>query len=84
MSYFFCQATNDGINNASAALRGLIYLLIDQQPLLISHVRKKYDYAGTSVQSLTKSASSPHSLEDSEPHLKGSLSEVLRDHKVLQ
>ncbi|PVH69315.1 HET-D [Cadophora sp. DSE1049] len=46
LSYFFCQATDDRIDNALAALRGLIYLLIDQQPLLISHVRKKYDHAG--------------------------------------
>ena len=29
LSYFFCQATDNRINNASAALRGLIYLLID-------------------------------------------------------
>ncbi|KAL5327862.1 hypothetical protein ACEPPN_005568 [Leptodophora sp. 'Broadleaf-Isolate-01'] len=49
LSYFFCQATDDRINNASAALRGLIYLLIDQQPLLISHVRKKYDNAGKAL-----------------------------------
>ncbi|KAH7393735.1 hypothetical protein BKA64DRAFT_724800 [Cadophora sp. MPI-SDFR-AT-0126] len=49
LSYFFCQATDDRIDNASATLRGLIYLLIDQQPLLISHVRKKYDHAGKAL-----------------------------------
>ncbi|KAF2429981.1 hypothetical protein EJ08DRAFT_670710 [Tothia fuscella] len=49
LSYFFCQATNSGINNATAVLRGLIYLLIDQQPLLVSHVRKKYDQAGKTL-----------------------------------
>ena len=49
LSYFFCQATDDRINNASAALRGLIYLLIDQQLLLISHMRKKYDDAGKAL-----------------------------------
>ncbi len=49
LSYFFCQATDDRINNASAVLRSLIYLLIDQQPLLISHVRKKYDDAGKAL-----------------------------------
>jgi hypothetical protein len=49
LAYFFCQATDDRINNASAVLRGLIYLLIDQQPLLISHVRKKYDHAGSAL-----------------------------------
>jgi hypothetical protein len=30
-------------------LRGLIYLLIDQQPVLVSHVRKKYDHAGKAL-----------------------------------
>jgi hypothetical protein len=49
LSYFFCQATDDRIDNGSAALRGLIYLLIDQQPLLISHVRKRYDHAGKAL-----------------------------------
>jgi hypothetical protein len=49
LSYFFYQATDDRIDNASAALRGLIYLLIDQQPVLISHVRKKYDHAGKAL-----------------------------------
>ncbi|KAH9203227.1 hypothetical protein DL95DRAFT_350087 [Leptodontidium sp. 2 PMI_412] len=46
LSFFFCQATDSRINNAAAVLRGLIYLLIDQQPSLIKHIRKKYDDAG--------------------------------------
>ncbi|KAF3049131.1 hypothetical protein E8E11_010024 [Didymella keratinophila] len=46
VSYFFCQATDSRINNAVAVLRGLLYLLIIQQPPLIAHVRKKYDQAG--------------------------------------
>ncbi|EXK25639.1 hypothetical protein FOMG_17711 [Fusarium oxysporum f. sp. melonis 26406] len=46
LSYCFCQATEARLSNATAVLRGLIYLLVDQQPLLISHVRKKHDYAG--------------------------------------
>ena len=45
-SYFFCQATNARINTATAVLRGLIYLLIDRRPSLISHIRDKYDRAG--------------------------------------
>jgi NACHT domain len=49
LSYFFCQATDSRINNAAAVLRGLIYLLIDQQPLLVTHVRKKYDHAGNAL-----------------------------------
>ncbi|KAH0523411.1 hypothetical protein TsFJ059_008419 [Trichoderma semiorbis] len=44
--YFFCQATDQQLNNASAALRGLIFMLAKQQPSLISHIRKKYDEAG--------------------------------------
>ena len=46
LSYFFCQATDSRINNAKAVLRGLVYLLIDQQPSLISHIRKEHDHAG--------------------------------------
>jgi hypothetical protein len=46
LSYFFCQATDSRINKATAVLRGLIYMLVSQQPSLISHVRTKYDQAG--------------------------------------
>jgi hypothetical protein len=46
---FFCQGTDSRINNATAVLRGLIYLLADQQPSLASHLRKKYDHAGKSL-----------------------------------
>ncbi|KAL2138340.1 hypothetical protein VTI28DRAFT_6965 [Corynascus sepedonium] len=46
LSFFFCQAADASINNAMAVLRGLIYLLVDQQPSLISHVHKKYDTTG--------------------------------------
>ncbi|KAJ4303895.1 hypothetical protein N0V88_001495 [Collariella sp. IMI 366227] len=46
LSFFFCQAADASINNATAVLRGLIYLLVDQQPSLISHVQKKYDATG--------------------------------------
>ncbi|KAF1990458.1 NACHT-domain-containing protein [Aulographum hederae CBS 113979] len=49
LSYFFCQGADSRINNAVAVLRGLIYLLITQQPPLISHVRKKYDQAGQAL-----------------------------------
>jgi DNA replication protein DnaC len=43
LSYFFCQATDSRINNATSVLRGLLYMLVVQQPSLISHVRKRYD-----------------------------------------
>ncbi len=46
LSYFSCQAADSRINSASAVLRGLIYMLVQQQPALVSHVRKKYDLAG--------------------------------------
>ncbi|RYP43376.1 hypothetical protein DL768_009953 [Monosporascus sp. mg162] len=49
VSYFFCQGTDSRINNATAVLRGLIYLLVCQQRSLISHVRKKYDHAGKAL-----------------------------------
>jgi hypothetical protein len=49
LSYFFCQATDLRINNATAVLRGLVYLLVDQQPSLIRHIRKKYDQAGNKL-----------------------------------
>lgn len=49
LSYFFCQATDSRINNATAVLRGLLYLLMSQQPSLISHIQRQYDHAGQSL-----------------------------------
>ncbi|KAK1774719.1 vegetative incompatibility protein HET-E-1 [Copromyces sp. CBS 386.78] len=49
VAYFFCQATDSRINNAAAVLRGLIYLLIEQQPSVLSHVRKEYDRTGENL-----------------------------------
>jgi hypothetical protein len=49
ISYFLCQATDPRINNATSVLRGLLYLLISQQPSLSSHVRNRYDHAGKSL-----------------------------------
>jgi DNA replication protein DnaC len=46
VSYFLCQATDPRLNNATAILRGLIYLLIIQQPSLILHLKKRYGHAG--------------------------------------
>jgi hypothetical protein len=45
LSFFFCQGSDMRINNATAVLRGLIYLLVNQQPSLIRHIREKYDHA---------------------------------------
>ncbi|KAJ5372779.1 hypothetical protein N7517_004785 [Penicillium concentricum] len=44
--FFFCQATDARINHATAVLRGLIYMLVDEQPNLISHVRRQHDKTG--------------------------------------
>jgi hypothetical protein len=45
LSFFFCQATDSRINSATTVLRGLIYLLVQQEPSLAAHVRKRYDHA---------------------------------------
>jgi len=45
LSFFFCQATNKDINHATAVVRGLLYMLIEQRPSLLKHVRKKYNHA---------------------------------------
>ncbi|KAG9186443.1 hypothetical protein G6011_09551 [Alternaria panax] len=49
LSYFFCQATDARINSATAVLRGLLHMLVTQQPSLASHIRKKYDHAGKAM-----------------------------------
>ena len=46
LAYFFCQNTSNDLNTAISVLRGLIYLLVDQEKGLIRHVRKSYDKAG--------------------------------------
>ncbi|KAJ5337402.1 NACHT nucleoside triphosphatase [Penicillium brevicompactum] len=49
VSFFFCQATDVRINNATAVLRGLIYSLVKMQPSLLSHVKSQYDHAGKAL-----------------------------------
>ncbi|KAJ6020469.1 hypothetical protein N7540_005973 [Penicillium herquei] len=49
ISFFFCQATDVRINNATAVLRGLIYLLVQKQPSLLSHIQSQYDQAGKAL-----------------------------------
>jgi DNA-binding transcriptional regulator GbsR (MarR family) len=49
VSFFFCQAADVRINNATAVLRGLISMLVDQKQSLISHVRRHYDKARKQV-----------------------------------
>ncbi|CEJ62843.1 hypothetical protein PMG11_11328 [Penicillium brasilianum] len=49
IAFFFCQATDVRINNATAVLRGLIYSLVVRQASLLSHVRSRYDQAGKTL-----------------------------------
>ncbi|KAF4772164.1 hypothetical protein HAV15_004922 [Penicillium sp. str.  len=46
VSFFFCQATDERINNAIAVLRGLIFMLACEQPSVIHHIRRRYDQTG--------------------------------------
>ena len=49
VSHFFCQGTDKALNSATATLRSLLWLLLVQQPHLISHLRSKHKYAGSSL-----------------------------------
>lgn len=49
LSYFFYQAADERINSATAVLRGLIYLILEQRPLLVSHIQKKYKHRGKAI-----------------------------------
>ncbi|KAF5253925.1 hypothetical protein FANTH_1250 [Fusarium anthophilum] len=44
MSFFFCQATNSGLNNYMAILKGLVYLLVIQHSALVTHLKDKYQH----------------------------------------
>jgi hypothetical protein len=50
ISHFFCQGTDDKTHNsATAILRSLVWMLLVQQPHLISHLRSKYKYKSRSL-----------------------------------
>ncbi|RYP38832.1 hypothetical protein DL768_010750 [Monosporascus sp. mg162] len=49
LSFFFCQGTDTTLNNATAILRSLIWLLLLQQPCLISHLLQKYKESGADL-----------------------------------
>ncbi|KAF4843336.1 Vegetative incompatibility protein HET-E-1 [Colletotrichum siamense] len=44
--FFFCQAADARLNTANSVLRGLLYLILDQNPSLVDQLRDKYDRAG--------------------------------------
>ncbi|KAL7914489.1 WD40 repeat-like protein [Trichoderma velutinum] len=49
ISCFFCQGTDVTLNSATAALRSLVWMLVVEQPNLMSHLRKKYTDSGTAL-----------------------------------
>lgn len=49
LSFFFCQGTDTTLSNATAVLRSLIWLLLLQQPYLISHLLQKYKESGADL-----------------------------------
>ncbi|KAF4454061.1 Vegetative incompatibility protein HET-E-1 [Fusarium austroafricanum] len=49
IAYFFCQATEPKLSKATAVLRGLVFLLMKQDPSLWSHVPSEYDIQGKEI-----------------------------------
>ncbi|OAQ58427.1 WD-repeat protein [Pochonia chlamydosporia 170] len=49
VSCFFCQGTDATLNNATTALRSLVWMLLVEQPHLVSHLRKKYKDSGAAL-----------------------------------
>jgi hypothetical protein len=50
LSYFFCQGTGTKkLNSATVALRSLIWMLLIQQPDLISHVQPSHETSGSAL-----------------------------------
>ncbi|KFA81663.1 hypothetical protein S40288_09150 [Stachybotrys chartarum IBT 40288] len=46
LSYFFCQATETRLDNATAVLQGLVYSLACQYPQLVSYIREEHKKKG--------------------------------------
>jgi NACHT domain len=47
LTYFFCQGTIDGLNDAISVVRGLLYMLVDERRDLIAQVASIYDNEGS-------------------------------------
>lgn len=45
LSYFFCRGSDSTLNNATSVLKGLIYMLIEKEGSLASHLSDKFDIA---------------------------------------
>ncbi|RDW59908.1 hypothetical protein BP6252_12995 [Coleophoma cylindrospora] len=48
-TYFFCQNTDSGLNNAVSVLRGLIWMLVKRYQYLANHILKTYDVSGKAM-----------------------------------
>ena len=48
LSYFFCQVTDSTLNNAISVLRGLIYMLTEQNTL-VEPLKKEFERAGSKL-----------------------------------
>jgi hypothetical protein len=46
LSFFFCQNTVPGLNDALSILRGLVYMLVDQRRDLLRFVQQRYETVG--------------------------------------
>jgi hypothetical protein len=49
ISYFFCQATDERLHNATAVLRSLIYMLAKQNLSLAKHIQSEYKNTGAKL-----------------------------------
>lgn len=49
VSYFFCQGTEKDLRDATTTLRCLVWQLLSQQPLLITHVRDLHRKEGSTA-----------------------------------
>ncbi|KAF7555505.1 hypothetical protein G7Z17_g2135 [Cylindrodendrum hubeiense] len=76
ISYFFCQATQDQLKNATSVIRGLLWFLCINYPTLTSYVRARYDVEG---RKLFEGITALVSLEDiltsvlNDPYLRGAV-----------
>lgn len=51
LAFFFCERGNDKTRSAEAVLRGLLFMLATdpERPLIIKHIRDKYNDAGSGI-----------------------------------
>jgi hypothetical protein len=64
LSFFFCQNTDDRLNNAVAILKGLIYQLLVQDSNLTSYLKDHYDRMGKEVFDVANNINAFYALSD--------------------